>query len=78
MAPPEPMRVAIFGESYLPYLSGVTIATDALARGLMEAGQQVLLVMPRPAHERGSGGNSEGSCADIVLGSLIRHGFSVK
>ena len=51
MAPPEPMRVAIFGESYLPYLSGVTIATDALARGLMEAGQQILLVMPRPAHE---------------------------
>ena len=51
MASPEPLRIAIFGESYLPYLSGVTIATDALARGLMEAGQSVLLVMPRPAHE---------------------------
>ena len=51
MAPPQPLRIAIFGESYLPYLSGVTIATDALARGLMEVGHQVLLVMPRPAHE---------------------------
>ena len=46
---PGPLRVAIFGESYLPYLSGVTIATDALARGLTEAGHKVLLVVPRPA-----------------------------
>jgi 1,2-diacylglycerol 3-alpha-glucosyltransferase len=43
------LRVAIFGESYLPYLSGVTVATDALARGLTEAGHDVLLVVPRPA-----------------------------
>jgi 1,2-diacylglycerol 3-alpha-glucosyltransferase len=43
------LRVAIFGESYLPYLSGVTIATDVLARGLTEAGHRVLLVVPRPA-----------------------------
>ena len=45
------LRVAIFGESYLPYLSGVTIATDVLARGLTEAGHRVLLVVPRPAGE---------------------------
>jgi len=45
------LRVAIFGESYLPYLSGVTIATDALARGLTDAGHRVLLVVPRPAVE---------------------------
>lgn len=43
------MRVAIFGESYLPYLSGVTISTDVLARGLERAGHDVLLVVPRPA-----------------------------
>jgi 1,2-diacylglycerol 3-alpha-glucosyltransferase len=48
---PTPLRVAIFGESYLPYLSGVTIATDALARGLTEAGHRVLLVVPRPAEQ---------------------------
>ena len=47
----EMLRVVIFGESYLPYLSGVTIATDALARGLTEAGHRVLLVVPRPAEE---------------------------
>ena len=43
------MRVAIFGESYLPYLSGVTVSTDALARGLAGAGHEVLLVVPRPS-----------------------------
>lgn len=45
---PAALRIAIFGESYLPYLSGVTIATEALARGLTEAGHEVLLVVPRP------------------------------
>ncbi len=43
------MRVAIFGESYLPYLSGVTVSTDALARGLGAAGHSVMVVAPRPA-----------------------------
>jgi glycosyltransferase involved in cell wall biosynthesis len=43
-----PLRVAIFGESYLPYLSGVTVSTETLARGLGAAGHQVLLVAPRP------------------------------
>lgn len=43
------LRVAIFGESYLPYLSGVTVATEALSRGLRAAGNDVLLVAPRPA-----------------------------
>jgi 1,2-diacylglycerol 3-alpha-glucosyltransferase len=46
---PGPLRIAIFGESYLPYLSGVTIATKALADGLTAAGHRVLLVVPRPA-----------------------------
>ena len=45
----EPLRVAIFAESYLPYLSGVTVSTETLARGLGTAGHQVLLVAPRPA-----------------------------
>ena len=44
-----PLRVAIFTESYLPYLSGVTVSTDALARGLARAGHEVLLLAPRPA-----------------------------
>ncbi len=42
------MRIAILGESYLPYRSGVTFATDALARGLVAAGQEVMLAVPRP------------------------------
>jgi len=45
----DPLRVAIFGESYLPYLSGVTVSTEALARGLGAQGHHVLLVVPRPA-----------------------------
>jgi 1,2-diacylglycerol 3-alpha-glucosyltransferase len=44
-----PLRVAIFAESHLPYLSGVTVSTDALARGLGAAGHHVLVVAPRPA-----------------------------
>jgi len=42
------MRVAIFGESYLPHLSGVTVSTETLARGLGALGHQVLLVVPDP------------------------------
>jgi 1,2-diacylglycerol 3-alpha-glucosyltransferase len=57
------LRVAIFGESYLPYLSGVTIATEALARGLTEAGHQVLLVVPRPAEEAAFAGPDEPAVA---------------
>lgn len=44
-----PLRIAIFAESYLPYLSGVTVSTEALARGLAADGHDVLLVAPRPA-----------------------------
>ena len=43
------LRVVIVAESYLPYLSGVTISTDSLARGLGAAGHNVLLVAPRSA-----------------------------
>lgn len=55
-----PIRVAIFGETYLPYLSGVTVSTEALARGLGAAGHDVLLVVPRPADgsEPGTAGAS--------------------
>ena len=48
----RPLRIAIFGESYLPYLSGVTVSTEALARGLGAAGHEVLLVAPAPARGR--------------------------
>jgi glycosyltransferase involved in cell wall biosynthesis len=43
------LRVAIFAESYLPYLSGVTVATETLVRALGAAGHEVLLAAPRPA-----------------------------
>ena len=45
----SPLRIAIFAESYLPYLSGVTVSTEALARGLVADGHDVLLLAPRPA-----------------------------
>jgi glycosyltransferase involved in cell wall biosynthesis len=47
--PDRSLRVAIFGESYLPYLSGVTVSTETLARGLGALGHEVLLAVPRPA-----------------------------
>jgi 1,2-diacylglycerol 3-alpha-glucosyltransferase len=49
MSGERPLRIAIFGESYLPYLSGVTVSTETLARGLGAAGHRVLVVVPRPA-----------------------------
>ena len=60
-----PLRIAIFGESYLPYLSGVTVSTEALARGLGAAGHEVLLVAPRPA-----GGSDPGTAG--ALGPVPR------
>ena len=44
------MRVLLTSESYLPYLSGVTVSVDALARGLGARGHEVLVLAPRPAH----------------------------
>jgi 1,2-diacylglycerol 3-alpha-glucosyltransferase len=46
---PDPMRVLITTESFLPYLSGVTVSVDALARGLGARGHDVLVLAPRPA-----------------------------
>ncbi len=43
------MRIVLTTESYLPYLSGVTVSVDALARGLGAMGHDVLVVAPRPA-----------------------------
>jgi 1,2-diacylglycerol 3-alpha-glucosyltransferase len=43
------MRVALTTESYLPYVSGVTVSVDALARGLGARGHEVLVIAPRPA-----------------------------
>lgn len=53
--PDRRLRVAVFGETYLPYLSGVTVSTEALARGLRAAGHEVLLVVPGPPEGREPG-----------------------
>lgn len=44
------MRVVVVAESYLPYVSGVTVSTETLARGLGARGHAVLVIAPRPAH----------------------------
>ena len=43
------MRVLITTESFLPYVSGVTVSVDALARGLGARGHDVLVLAPWPA-----------------------------
>ncbi len=43
------MRIVLTTESYLPYVSGVTVAVDALARGLGARGHEVLVLAPRPS-----------------------------
>lgn len=57
--PERPLRVVVVTESFLPYLSGVTVSVDALARGLGALGHEVLVVAPRPA--RGSAPTDVGS-----------------
>jgi len=44
-----PMRIALTAESFLPYVSGVTVSVDALARGLGARGHEVLVIAPRPS-----------------------------
>lgn len=41
------MRVLLATESYLPYVSGVTVSVDALARSLAARGHEVLVLAPR-------------------------------
>ncbi|HVM24652.1 MAG TPA: glycosyltransferase [Candidatus Limnocylindrales bacterium] len=53
------MRVLLTSESFLPYLSGVTVSVDALARSLGARGHQVLVLAPEPA--RGAVVESVGS-----------------
>ena len=43
------MRILLTTESYLPYLSGVTVSVDALARGLGARRHDVMVLAPRPA-----------------------------
>jgi 1,2-diacylglycerol 3-alpha-glucosyltransferase len=43
------MRVLLTCESYLPYLSGVTVSVDALARSLGARGHEVLVLAPASA-----------------------------
>lgn len=54
------LRILLVAETALPYVSGVTVATDALARGLGALGHEVLLLAPRPARgaaaDAGTGG----------------------
>jgi 1,2-diacylglycerol 3-alpha-glucosyltransferase len=68
--PDGSLRVAIFAESYLPYLSGVTVATDALARGLATAGHRVLVVAPRPL-----GGPVDGDSSAGAEGPNLAHAW---
>lgn len=64
------MRVLLTTESYLPYLSGVTVSVDSLARGLGARGHEVLVLAPRPA--RGSAPEPVGS-----PGPAARHAWLV-
>lgn len=43
------MRILLTTESYLPYLSGVTVSVDSLARGLGARRHDVMVLAPRPA-----------------------------
>ncbi len=42
------MRVLLTSESFLPYLSGVTVSVDTQARALGARGHEVLVLAPRP------------------------------
>ncbi len=54
---PRSFRVAHFTNNYLPFIGGVPISIDRLRRGLLERGDEVLVVAPsyseRTSHEDG-------------------------
>lgn len=76
------MRVLLTTESYLPYVSGVTVSVDALARSLGARGHDVLVLAPRPADETavvavGSPGPSPGHAwlPSYQLGWIAPRGY---
>jgi len=48
---PPPLRIAFFTEAWSPLVSGVTIATEALAAGLRARGHTVDVFAPRHPHQ---------------------------
>lgn len=76
------MRVLLSTESYLPYVSGVTVSVDALARSLGGRGHEVLVLAPAPAAGRrvepvGSPGPEPRYAwlPSYQLGSLVPDGY---
>jgi glycosyltransferase involved in cell wall biosynthesis len=42
------MRILIVSDTYLPYITGVSISTDSIARYMVGQGHQVVLITPKP------------------------------
>lgn len=66
----RPLRVALLANSYLPYLSGVTISIDTLAQALRQLGQQVKIFAPAYPPDRPVGTGSEGQIETFRFRSL--------
>ncbi len=49
-----PLRVAMFTNNYLPFIGGVPISINRLCQGLVQLGQQVLIVAPSYPKTRSS------------------------
>jgi 1,2-diacylglycerol 3-alpha-glucosyltransferase len=61
------LRILLTTESFLPYVSGVTVAVDALARGLGARGHEVLVLAPRPDQHSGvTSVGSSGPAPDVA------------
>src|SRR5450830_1383844 len=42
------MNILLITETYLPYITGVSVSTDSIARYMVSQGHKVTLVCPKP------------------------------
>lgn len=42
------MKILVVSETYLPYITGVSVSTDSIARFMVGRGHQVVLITPKP------------------------------
>lgn len=70
------MRIAIFTETYYPFISGVVTHIDTLRQGLVAQGHEVLIVTPDPKARRHYIKNHVLYCPSIAMKKIYGYGFA--
>ena len=70
------MRVAIFTETYFPYISGVVTHIQTLRDALIEQGHEVLIVTTSPRHKQHTLKDGVLYCPSITLKRIYGAGLT--